>query len=178
MPEILKSLAGTFAAAAIAFALGLYFSRFLKSRGQTSVEISEDEETDDPTAPIAPVVEMGRSPHDRHRDLAIGRGIIKQIDLVDSMEKASRKRGEEENVRQLGMLRGEFLAMLSHCSMERITYEPGTVVDSTIRTRIQIVGGSVSGERTLVDETISPGYLYDDGDGDPTIVRKAEITIR
>lgn len=170
------------AIAAAATLVGGFFLGFLLGKRKTPpeslpVEIEGGEEADDPTAPISPVVEMARSPHDRHRDLAVGNSLIKQIDFVESMLKHAEKKGDGELEKQLQILRNEFLDLLDECAIEAFVFSPGTVIDTEVRNRIQIVGGEVKGDRSVVAETVQRGYLYLHGDDQTMIVRKAEIMI-
>lgn len=105
-------------------------------------EAEEGEEQDDPTAPIVPMIEMARSPHDRHRDITVGKGIVRQIDFLDSMIKSATKKGDADTLNQLVLLRKEFVSLLRECSVEAFTYDPGTIVSAEMRSRIQVVGGS------------------------------------
>lgn len=141
------------------------------------VEIESKNDEDDPTAPIVPMVEMSKSPHDRHRDLVIGKAIVKRIDFLDAMIKSSEKKGDEDMSGQLEILRRDFIDLLGECSVEAFEYPAGTVVDSEIRRCIQVVGGSSSGERTVIAETVLCGFRYEHGDEDNMILRKAEVTI-
>ena len=139
----------------------------------------EPEEEEDPTAPIVPMVEMARSPHDRHRDLTVGKGIVRQIDFLDAMIKSAASKGDSDMENQLRLLRKEFTGLLNECAIESFDYAADTPVSAEMRSRIQIVGGSSrEGERTLIAETILCGFLYLHGDEDTMILRKAEVLIK
>lgn len=161
----------------VGFFFGKRFSPSESVRKTAPVEVEGEEEVEDPTAPIAPMIEMARSPHDRHRDLSVGRSLVQQIDFLESMIKAAVKKGDSETEGQLQILRKEFLALLGECSVEAFEFASGTVIDSDVRSRIRIVGGEVKGERSVVAETVQCGYLYLHGDEDTMIIRKAEIRI-
>ncbi|MDF1659912.1 MAG: hypothetical protein P1U58_20020 [Verrucomicrobiales bacterium] len=142
-------------------------------------ENEPEEEEDDPTAPIVPMIEMARSPHDRHRDLAVGKGIVRQIDFLDTMIKSAEKNGDSDATNQLALLRKEFEGLLKECAVEAFDYAPETVVAAEMRSRIQIIGGSTrEGERTRIAETIRCGFTYLHGDEDTMIIRKAEVLIK
>lgn len=65
---------------------GFYFA---KAAGEIVPPVPQpEEETDDPTAPITPMIEIGRSPHDRHRDLNVGNALIKISGCSSSSSKA------------------------------------------------------------------------------------------
>lgn len=177
---LLAALSG--ASALVIFFLGFFLGRRIardrKGENPGPVEIiAEDEEQDDPTAPIAPMIEMARSPHDRHRDLAVGKALVRQIDFLESMLKTATKKGDQDTAGQLEILRKEFTALLRECSVEAFAFSAGTVIDSGIRNRIRIVGGEVQGERSFVAETLQCGYRYLHGDEDTMIIRKSEIRI-
>lgn len=138
-----------------------------------------EEEEEDPTAPIVPMIEMARSPHDRHRDLAVGKGIVRQIDFLDTMMKSAEKKGDSDTKNQLALLRKEFEGLLKECAVEAFEYSPETIVSAEMRSRIQIIGGSTrDGERTRIAETIRCGFTYLHGDEDTMIIRKAEVIIK
>jgi hypothetical protein len=170
-----------------AFAMGWFFGRSRSSsksnpatRSDTSLEVPGDpgEEEEDPTAPIAPMVEMSRSPHDRHRDLSVGKSLVRQIDFLDAMILAATKKKDEELLSQLTLLHDEFETLLKDCSVEPFSFEPDTVVSAEMRARIQIVAGTSDPEqRTRIAETVQCGYLYAHGDEDSMILRKAEVKI-
>ncbi|MEM1441205.1 MAG: hypothetical protein AAGF67_02615 [Verrucomicrobiota bacterium] len=183
LPETISSLLLPIGAALLAFFVGLFVARGKRPKvDETSTPPSEEkpaEEEEDPTAPIVPMVEMARSPHDRHRDLSVGKGIVKQIDFLDAMIKSAEKKGDTETGNQLILLRKEFTALLKECAIEAFEYDSDTVVSADMRSRIQIVGGSTrEGERTRISETILCGFLYLHGDEDTMILRKAEVIIK
>ena len=70
-----------------AFAVGLFLARkFADSTGPASPPVPQPEEdADDPTAPITPMIEIGHSPHDRHRDLSVGNALVKNIEMLESI---------------------------------------------------------------------------------------------
>ncbi|MCB1206580.1 MAG: hypothetical protein KDN18_20135 [Verrucomicrobiae bacterium] len=139
---------------------------------------ADSEEGDDPTAPITPLVEIARSPHDRHRDLAIGNSLVKSIDLLDVVRRSGENQTRESLLDQLGLLRGDFQGLLESCSYVAFSYEAGTIVDGGARARIQIVGGHSGEGPTRITKTIRCGYLYEPGGGDePVVIRKAEVEI-
>ncbi|MEM9018787.1 MAG: hypothetical protein AAGC68_17395 [Verrucomicrobiota bacterium] len=121
---------------------------------------------------------MARSPHDRLRDLNIGKGIVKRVDFLDAMITSSAKRKEKETVKQLELLRRDFVELLEQCFVEPFEFAPGTPVSAMMRTRIQIVGGkSREGEQTKIAETVRCGFLYTHADEEEMVLRKAEVTI-
>lgn len=160
---------------------GFWFGR----RRRVAVEVStpapvadEPEENDDPTAPITPLVEIARSPHDRHRDLAIGNSLVKSIDLLEVVLRSGERQSQESLLGQLALLKGDFQGLLSGCSYRVFSYDPGTVVDGETRARIQIVGGRSGDGPTRILKTVRCGYLYEPGGGeDPVVIRKAEVEI-
>lgn len=159
--------------------LGFLFGKKAGRKPEARVEVEDpDTESDEPTAPIAPIVEMSRSPHDLHRDLEVGKGIVKRLDMLEAMIKAAEKRGDEESLKQLRLFETELKGLLKNCAFESVEYPSGTPVSTEMRSRIQIVEGNVSGERALVDRTVRCGFLYLHGDEDTMIVRKAEISVR
>ncbi|MEM7599999.1 MAG: hypothetical protein AAF357_01130 [Verrucomicrobiota bacterium] len=178
-PFVLPAVVGV-----VAFLMGLVIAKL--SRGSNEpAKVTESgaekqaEEEEDPTAPIVPMIEMARSPHDRHRDLTIGKGIVRQIDFLDSMIKSAEKKNDSDTTNQLALLRKEFVGLLNECSVEPFDYAPDTVVAAEMRTRIQIIGGSTrDGERTRIAETILCGFIYLHGDEDTMILRKAEVLIK
>ena len=162
-------------------AAGFWFGR----QGRAAVEVpapvsvaDEPEENDDPTAPITPLVEIARSPHDRHRDLAIGNSLVKSIDLLDVVLRSGERQSQESLLGQLALLKGDFQGLLSGCSYRAFSYEAGAVVDGETRARIQIVGGRSGDGPTRILKTVRCGYLYEPGGGeDPVVIRKAEVEI-
>lgn len=94
---------------------GFWFGR----QGRAEVELpapvsvaDEPEENDDPTAPITPLVEIARSPHDRHRDLAIGNSLVKSIDLLDVVLRSGERQSQESLLGQLALLKSDFQGLL------------------------------------------------------------------
>lgn len=162
-------------------AAGFWFGR----QGRAAVEVpapapvaDEPEENDDPTAPITPLVEIARSPHDRHRDLAIGNSLVKSIDLLEVVLRSGERQSQESLLGQLALLKGDFQGLLSGCSYRAFSYEAGAVVDGETRARIQIVGGRSGDGPTRILKTVRCGYLYEPGGGeDPVVIRKAEVEI-
>jgi hypothetical protein len=141
-------------------------------------ETPDPEENDDPTAPIAPLVEIARSPHDRHRDLAIGNSLVKSIDLLEVVLRSGERQSRESMLGQLGLLKGDFQGLLGGCSYLAFSYDVGTLVDGEVRARIQIVGGRSGDGHTRILKTIRCGYLYEPGGGEePVVIRKAEVEI-
>lgn len=145
---------------------------------ETGSTEADPEEGDDPTAPITPLVEMARSPHDRHRDLAIGNSLVKSIDLLEAVLRNGGNQSRERMVEQLSLIQGDIQGLLASCSYHAFSYEAGKVVDSETRSRIQIVGGRAGDGPTRITKTIRCGYLYEPGGGDePVVIRKAEVEI-
>lgn len=141
-------------------------------------EMPDPEENDDPTAPITPLVEIARSPHDRHRDLAIGNSLVKSIDLLEVVLRSGERQSRENLLGQLGLLKGDFQGLLGGCSYLAFSYEAGTLVDGEVRARIQIVAGRSGDGPTRILKTVRCGYLYKPGGGeDPVVIRKAEVEI-
>ncbi|MEM9280348.1 MAG: hypothetical protein AAGA96_00845 [Verrucomicrobiota bacterium] len=161
--------------------LGFFIGRVSRPSGarvpRDSLEIQPETDSDDPTAPITPVVEMAKSPHDRHRDMEVGNRIVKSIDLLDLLIRSGGKLRKEELVGQLSLLREEVSGLLGGCSYEAFTYEPGTAVDREIRSRIVIVEGNVEGERAIIQKTLLCGYLYRPEEEEEIVIRKAEVRI-
>lgn len=137
----------------------------------------DDDDDDEPTAPIAPIVTMGSSPHDRHRDLTVGNSLIKSIDLLESLIKSGSKQSKADVVKQLGILQGDFFGLLKECSFKTYSFDPGTLVTASMRSRIVIVSGEAGEGPTKIAETLRCGYLYQDGSDEPVIIRKAEVEI-
>lgn len=167
-------------AAGIGAGAGYGFGR----RQQPAVELPgipekpDPEENDDPTAPITPLVEIARSPHDRHRDLAIGNSLVKSIDLLEVVLRSGERQSRESMLGQLGLLKGDFQGLLGSCSYLAFSYDAGTLVDGEVRARIQIVGGRSGDGPTRILQTIRCGYLYEPGGGEePVVIRKAEVEI-
>lgn len=160
---------------------GFWFGR----QGRVAIEVpapvpvaDEPEENDDPTAPITPLVEIARSPHDRHRDLAIGNSLVKSIDLLEVVLRSGERQSQESLLGQLALLKGDFQGLLAGCSYRAFSYDSGTVVDGETRARIQIVGGRSGDGPTRILKTVRCGYLYEPGGGeDPVVIRKAEVEI-
>lgn len=141
-------------------------------------ETPDPEENDDPTAPITPLVEIARSPHDRHRDLAIGNSLVKSMDLLEVVLRSGERQSRESMLGQLGLLKGDFQGLLGSCSYLAFSYDAGTLVDGEVRARIQIVGGRSGDGPTRILKTIRCGYLYEPGGGEePVVIRKAEVEI-
>jgi len=142
------------------------------------VSVKREEETDDPTAPIIPMVEMGRSPHDRHRDLSVGNSVVKSIEWLELVLKSGDRQTKEAIIEQLGLVKNDFHGLLSNCSFRAFDYAPGTVIDGAMRARIKIVEGS-SGETSIrIVRTIRCGFFYEPGgDEEPVLIRKAEVEI-
>jgi hypothetical protein len=144
----------------------------------TIPEEPDPEENEDPTAPITPLVEIARSPHDRHRDLSIGNSLVKSIDLLEVVLRSGERQSSESMLGQLALLKGDFQGLLGSCSYLAFSYEAGTVVDGEVRARIQIVGGRSGDGPTRILKTVRCGYLYEPGGGEePVVIRKAEVEI-
>lgn len=137
----------------------------------------DEEEEDDPTAPISPIVAMSSSPHDSHRDLTVGNSLVNSIDLLDSLIRSGNRQSKADIVKQLGILQSDFVGLLKHCSFKPFEFEPGTQVTAAMRSRIVIVDGQAGDGPTKIVNTLRCGYLYQDGSGDPVIIRKAEVKI-
>jgi len=136
------------------------------------------EETDDPTAPIMPMVQMGRSPHDRHRDLAVGNSVVKSIEWLELVLKSGDRQTKETILEQLDLVKNDFHGLLSSCSFRAFDYQPGTVIDGAMRARIKIVEGSSGEQSTRIVRTIRCGFYYEPGgDEEPVLIRKAEVEI-
>lgn len=144
----------------------------------TVPEEPDPEENEDPTAPITPLVEIARSPHDRHRDLSIGNSLVKSIDLLEVVLRSGERQSRESMLGQLALLKGDFQGLLGSCSYLAFSYDAGTIVDGEVRARIQIVGGRSGDGPTRILKTIRCGYLYEPGGGEePVVIRKAEVEI-
>lgn len=144
----------------------------------TVPEEPDPEENEDPTAPITPLVEIARSPHDRHRDLSIGNSLVKSIDLLEVVLRSGERQSRESMLGQLALLKGDFQGLLGSCSYLAFSYDAGTIVDGEVRSRIQIVGGRSGDGPTRILKTIRCGYLYEPGGGEePVVIRKAEVEI-
>jgi hypothetical protein len=172
--SILLMLVAALAGAGVGF--------FIGKRGRNSLpaaaEPPEAGEAEDPTAPIAPVIEIARSPHDRVRDLAIGNSLVKSLDLVDALLKSGERQTRESLLGQIGLLRTVFEGLLGSCSFRFYRYEEGTSVDAGMRGRIQIVGGTSGDGPTRIARVVREGVLYEPGGGEaPQIIRKAEVEI-
>lgn len=139
---------------------------------------ASEDDGDEPTAPIVPMVEMSRSPHDRHRDLAVGRSIVKRIDLLEDMIRHAAKRRDAALEEQLTLLRTDFLDLLRECSVEAFTFVDGDIVTSEVRGEIRIVGGQAVGKQTVIAETLLCGFRYRQDEEESMILRKAEVRIR
>lgn len=137
----------------------------------------DEEEEEDPTAPISPIVAMSSSPHDSHRDLTVGNALVESIDLLDSLIRSGNRQSKADVVKQLDILQGDFIGLLKHCSFKSFEFETGTQVTAAMRSRIVIVDGQSSDGPTKIVETLRSGYLYQDGSEDPVIIRKAEVKI-
>lgn len=142
------------------------------------VSVKREEETDDPTAPIMPMVEMGRSPHDRHRDLAVGSAVVKSIEWLELVLKSGDRQTKEAIIEQLGLVKNDFHGLLSNCSFRSFDYPAGTVIDGAMRARIKIVEGSSGEQSTRIVRTIRCGFFYEPGgDEEPVLIRKTEVEI-
>lgn len=135
-------------------------------------------EVDEPTAPITPVVEIARSPHDRLRDLTIGNALVTNLDRLETVLRSGEHQTRESMLEQLALVRDDLGQLFDDCAFRRFEFEPGTLVDSSIRSRIQIVAGSSGGGPTRIVRTIRCGYLYEPGgDEASAVIRKAEVEI-
>lgn len=164
----------------VAFAIGFFLARkFAGGTGPASPPVPQPEEdSDDPTAPITPMIEIGRSPHDRHRDLTVGNALVKNIEMLEFILKGGERQDKDELVRQIGLIKNDFQSLLGNCSFRPYEYAPGTIVETGIRNRIQIVEGRAGEERTKIVKTLRCGFLYEPGGGeDPVVIRKAEVEI-
>jgi len=167
-------------AAGLGAGVGFWFGRRQRPAVESPIipETPDPEENDDPTAPITPLVEIARSPHDRHRDLAIGNSLVKSIDLLEVVLRSGERQSRESLLGQLGLLKGDFQGLLGSCSYLAFSYDAGTLVDGEVRSRIQIVGGRSGDGPTRILKTIRCGYLYEPGGGEePVVIRKAEVEI-
>ena len=66
------------------------------------------------------------------------------------MLKHAEKKGDSELEKQLEILRNGFLDLLDDCAIPPFTFPVGTVIDTEVRNRIQVVGGEVKGARSVV----------------------------
>lgn len=152
-----------------------------RRRGESAKSATERppvDETDDATAPIAPVVAIARSPHDRHRDLGIGNSLVKSLDLIDALLKSGERQTKESLIGQVGLLRTVFEGLLGSCSFRLYAPEAGSIVDPETRSRIQVVGGRSGDGPSRIARVVREGVLYEPGGGEPPqIVRKAEVEI-
>lgn len=146
-------------------------------RADSSTVVPSTEDDDEPTAPIVPMVEMSRSPHDRHRDLTVAKAIVKRLDQLDAMIKNAAKRNDDEMAGQLALFRDEMISLLRECSVEKFEFAPGALVDTEMRSRIQIVGGESKGGPSKIAETVRCGFRYIHDEEDTMILRKAEVVI-
>lgn len=135
-------------------------------------------DSDDPTAPITPVIEIARSPHDRLRDLSIGNALITNLDRLETVLRSGEHQTRESMLAQLALVRDDLGQLCENCAFHPFSFEPGTLVDPSIRARIQIVGGSSGEGPTRIARTIRCGYLYEPGgDEASAVIRKAEVEI-
>ncbi len=163
---------------AVGIGAGFFIGRRHRISDAPAAAEAEVEEAEDPTAPIAPVIEIARSPHDRVRDLAIGNSLVKSLDLIDALLKSVERQTRESLINQVGLLRTVFEGLLGSCSFRFFTYEEGSSVDAEMRSRIQIVGGSSGDGPTRIARVVRQGVLYEPGGGEtPQIIRKAEVEI-
>ncbi len=150
-------------------------SRWLRKEETTSPAIPE---ADEPTAPITPVIEIARSPHDRLRDLAIGNALVTNLDRLETVLRSGDHQTRESMLTQLALVHEDLAQLCESCAFRAFTYEPGTPVDAAIRARIQIVAGRSGEGPTRIARTIRCGYLYEPGGGEaPAVIRKAEVEI-
>lgn len=150
-------------------------SRWLRKEETTSPEIPE---ADEPTAPITPVIEIARSPHDRLRDLTIGNALVTNLDRLDTVLRSGGHQTRESMLAQLALVRDDLGQLCDSCAFRPFSYEPGTVVDASVRARIQIVSGRSDDGPTRIARTIRCGYLYEPGGGEASaVIRKAEVEI-
>ena len=158
---------------------GFWFARREKGAPVAApIAMPEAEENDDPTAPITPLVEIARSPHDQHRDLAIGNAVVKSIDLLEVVLRSGERQTRESMLGQLGLLKEDFHGLLGSCSFRAFSYAAGTLVDGPMRSRIQIVGGRAGDGPSRIKKTVRCGFVYEAGGGeDPVVIRKAEVEI-
>jgi len=158
---------------------GFWFARRMKNPAITEpVSKPDPEEHDDPTAPISPLVEIARSPHDRHRDLAIGHAVVKSIDMLEVVLRSGERQTRESMLGQLGLLKEDFHGLLGSCSFRAFSYKVGTIIDGPTRSQIQIVGGRAGEEVSRIAKTVRCGFLYEPGGGEePVVIRKAEVEI-
>lgn len=152
--------------------------RNILSDNTTEVIAKREEETDDPTAPILPMVEMGRSPHDRHRDLAVGNSVVKSIEWLELVLKSGDRQTKEAVLEQVALVKDDFHGLLANCSFRAFDCPPGTVIDGSMRARIKVVEGRGGEESTRIVRTIRCGFFYEPGgDEEPVLIRKAEVEI-
>ena len=158
---------------------GLLFAKSRRTELTPEMAPSKlNEEMDAPTAPISPMVSMARSPHDRHRDLAVGNSIVKNIELLEFVLKSGDKQTKDNLIQQIRLVKEEFHGLLGNCSFRPFDYEPGTIIDAAMRSRIRIVEGKGGDDRTIIVKTLRCGFLYDaGGDEEPVVIRKAEVEI-
>jgi hypothetical protein len=165
-------------AAAAGGGTGFLLARRRGEPGKSASERPSLEETEDPTAPIAPVIEIARSPHDRHRDLGIGNSLVRSLDLIDALLQSGERQTKESLIGQVGLLRTVFEGLLGSCSFRCYAPEAGSIVDAETRTRIQVVGGQSGDGPSRIARVVREGVLYEPGGGEsPQIVRKAEVEI-
>lgn len=50
---------------------------------------------------IAPVIEVARSPHNRHRDLGIENPLVRSLDLIDALLKSGERQTKENLIGQV-----------------------------------------------------------------------------
>ncbi len=159
-------------------AAGFFLGKRNKGAAASDAPPLAKEDTDAPTAPITPMIEMGRSPHDRHRDLTAGNALVKNIEMLEFILKSGNRQEKEDLIRQVGLLKHDFQSLLGICSFRAFDYAPGTTVEAAMRARIQIVEGKAGEGRTKIVRTLRCGFVYEPGAGDdPVVIRKAEVEI-
>jgi hypothetical protein len=159
-------------------AAGFFLGKRNKAAAASGPLPLSKEDTDAPTAPITPMIEMGRSPHDRHRDLSVGNALVTNIEMLEFILKSGGRQEKEDLISQIGLLKTDFQALLGICSFRAFDYAPGTTVEAAMRSRIQIVEGKAGEERTKIVRTLRCGFVYEPGAGDdPVVIRKAEVEI-
>jgi len=112
---------------------------------------------------------------------SLARSFIKKLDLMDDLTAHLASQAESRDaLAQLEVFRSGLLDILKEYSIEAYSLEPGTVIDVSVRKRIQIVE-TLSADHpdgTRIVRTYRPGYVCQNGDlGIPTLLRKADVAV-
>ena len=101
--------------------------------------------------------------------------LVKRFDLLTELWDSAPAQQKQELVTQIGLIKDDFHEMLNEFSLKPIEFAPGESID--LDDRNEIVTVDSDGESNLVLETVRCGIRYEPENGEPRVLRKAEVRL-